>query len=139
MKTFTADAETIWYSFHYVSILHPPSPSFLFPLLSLFLPLPLYSLPFFPLPLSLHLHVFSVPSVPPVIPGLCTVVVWGTPSQSNGVLTEYDLRFYDEGQERTVNKSSKEILHIVQDEDIPTIRERTFVQVSMYVAVTTTI
>ena len=84
---------------------------------------------------------FSVPSAPPVIPGLCRVVVWGTPSQSNGVLTGYDLRFYDEGQERIVNKSnsSKEILHIVQDEDIPTIRERTFVQVSMYVAVTTTI
>ena len=82
---------------------------------------------------------FSVPSAPPVIPGLCSVVVWGTPSQSNGVLTGYDLKFYDEGQETIVSNRSDEILRIVQDGDIPTRRERTFVQVSMCVAAATTI
>ena len=138
MKTFTADAETIWYSFHYVSTLHPPPPP---PPPFFFHSTPSYSSHSLFLSISFLPHVFSVPSAPTVKPGLCTVVVWGSPSQSNGVLTGYDLRFYDEGQERIVNKSnsSKEILHIVQDKDIPTIRERTFVQVSMYVAVTTTI
>ena len=53
----------------------------------------------------------------------------------NGVLTEYNLRFYDADHEKIVyNIRSNETLHIVQDTDIPTRRERTFVQVSMCTA-----
>ena len=139
MKVFTAGTETIWYSIYHVSTFHPPFPSLPSPISFPFHSTPSYSLflsPSFSPPLSPPLSppVFSVPSAPPVIPGLCTVVVWNTPSQMNGVLTGYDLRFYDANREIIVSNSSDEILRIVQNTDIPTRRERTFVQVSMCIA-----
>ena len=78
---------------------------------------------------------FIVPSAPTSVRGLCNVIVWGKPSQTNGNLTEYNLRFYDNDNENDrgiiVSNRSDEILRIVKRSDIPSdSTDDIFVQVS---------
>ena len=60
---------------------------------------------------------FLVPSAPSSVLGLCTVVVWGQPSRTNGQLTGYDLRFYNTGYEKIVWKMNDKNFQIVNDTD----------------------
>lgn len=76
---------------------------------------------------------FIVPNAPTNVRGLCNVIVWGKPSQTNGNLTEYNLRFYDNDNDREiiVSNRSDEILRIVKRSDIPSdSTDDIFVQVS---------
>jgi len=76
------------------------------------------------------LPVHIVPSAPSSVQGLCTAVVWGQPSRTNGQLTGYDLRFYSTSYENIVWNA--ENVWIVKETDVPTNQfVSTYVQVSI--------
>ena len=77
---------------------------------------------------------FSVPSAPSNVEGLCTTIVWSEPSQTNGVLTGYDLRFYSNDREKIVSNRSDENFRIVKETDKPSGSENIFVQVRAYIS-----
>ena len=61
------------------------------------------------------------PGAPSSVKGLCTVVLWGQPSQPNGVITGFDVQFYIPGvfSGTMYRKGKGDIFHIVQDSDRP--------------------
>ena len=77
---------------------------------------------------------FSVPSALSNVEGLCTTIVWSEPSQTNGILTGYDLRFYSNDRENIVSNRSDENFRIVKETDKPSGSENIFVQVRAYIS-----
>ena len=61
------------------------------------------------------------PGPPSNVKGLCTVVLWGRPSQPNGKITGYEVQVYvpDEWYGPVHSKKETDIYHIVEDSDTP--------------------
>ena len=64
-------------------------------------------------------YTHTAPGPPSNVKGLCTVVLWGQPSQPNGKITGYEVEFYvpDEWYGLVHSKNESDIYHIVEDTD----------------------
>ena len=62
----------------------------------------------------------TAPGPPSNVKGLCTVVLWGRPSQPNGKITGYEVQVYvpDEWYGQPHSKKETDIYHIVEDSDV---------------------
>ena len=68
------------------------------------------------IPLS---SIHTAPEPPSNVKGLCTVVLWGQPSQPNGRITGYEVQLYvpEEWSGPVNSKNESDIYHIVEDTD----------------------
>ena len=63
----------------------------------------------------------TAPGPPSNVKGLCTVVLWGRPSQPNGKIRGYEVQIFipDEWYGPVHSKKETDIYHIVEDSDRP--------------------
>ena len=68
------------------------------------------------IPLS---SIHTAPGPPSNVNGLCTVVLWGRPSQPNGKITGYEVQLYvpEEWSGPVHSKNESDIYHIREDTD----------------------
>ena len=66
-------------------------------------------------------HLVPGPGPPSNVEGLCTIVLWGQPSQPNGEVTGFNVQFYvpDVWYGTLFRKEMNDIYHTVQDSDNP--------------------
>ena len=62
------------------------------------------------------------PQAPRTVTSFCDVIVWQAPSRAYGVVTGYDVRFFNLGsadEGNVISKERDELFHMVKESDLP--------------------